>query len=114
MAVLNHIALAYLAATAVCWAWGLLIRFRWDGVRLHVFLYHLLASCIGIDIYANTLTAGKFGETISGRLGLANKKGLWWGRIGAHFLGDLQHDHCDLAIIHDAERAREALKDLGS
>ncbi len=101
----EYVACAYLAATIVCWLWGLLIRFRWNGVSLHVLGYQIFASLLGIDIYANTLTAGNFDETISSRLGIAYQKRLWWGIIGRNFLEELQKGHCQGAILHDAERA---------
>jgi len=105
MKLIELIGTVYLLATIALWLWGLAIRFRWDGIRVHVFLYHILASLIAIDEYANVLTAGNFNETISTRLGIAAKHGLWWGLVGAHFLGDLQKNHCQLALLHDTERA---------
>jgi hypothetical protein len=99
--------LIYLAATLICWLWGLIIRFRYDGISLHVLGYQIFASLLGLDIYGNTLTAGNFDETISSRMGIAYKKNLWWGIIGRNFLEELQEGHCSQAIIHDARRARD-------
>ena len=107
MRIIEIIGSIYLLLTVALWLWGLSIRFRWDGLRLHVFLYHVAATLLGIDLYGNVLTAGNFDETISTRLGIAARHGLWWGMIGDHFLGDLQANHCQLARVHDRGRAED-------
>jgi len=97
----------YLGETAICWLWGLCIRFRWDGISLHVLRYHVLASLIAIDEYDNVLTAGNFAETISSRLGIGSNHGFWWGKTGKNFLDELQRDHCENAIVNDLKRDKD-------
>jgi len=108
----GSVACAYLGLTIIAWAWGLIVRFRYSGVRWQVFSYHNFASILALDVFYNRLQAGNVDMTISARLGIAARRGVWWGRLGAYLLGLIQPNHCSMAIQNDEYRAEWEAKFL--
>ena len=52
--------------------------------------------------------------TISSKTAEARNAGKWWGKVGCKVLNVLffTSDHCSGALVHDKERAEEAVKEL--
>lgn len=70
---------------------------------------YLMRVVIALDIFFNVVLGGKFGETISARVGLHQ---AWYDVFVAYVLNDIQPHHTELAKEHDEERDLETLKDL--
>jgi hypothetical protein len=60
---------------------------------------------LGLDLFANVVTGGKVGETISARSQRAADRGNWAGKAMTGFLHLFQRDHGHLAEIGDEARA---------
>lgn len=59
---------------------------------------------LGLDEFANTLTGGQPGDTISHRAAVARNNGERWGCWLCAFLNLFQADHCDKTIAaYDAQ-----------
>lgn len=72
---------------------------------------YLLNIALGLDLLASTLTGGLPGETISGRLGAAQRDRYLWGLILAPLVNLLawNRNHCQQAIDGDAKRAKAVI-----
>lgn len=64
---------------------------------------------IAADLFANVVLGGRFGETISARVGLRHR---WYDVAVADVLNWIQKRHTTLAKQHDEQRDIEALRDL--
>jgi len=70
---------------------------------------YLLRVLIAFDAFWNVVFGGRFGETISSRVGLRH---AWYDQAVAYALNEIQPHHTELADEHDQERDEEALRDL--
>lgn len=70
---------------------------------------YLMRCVIALDTCANVFLGGRFGETISTRVGLRH---AWYDASLAAVLNKIQPHHTELARQHDEERDIEALRDL--
>lgn len=57
---------------------------------------------VAFDQFVNVLFGGYPDETISSRCG---RGGNYFSKFMQWWLGKIQHDHCEMAIIHDDQRA---------
>lgn len=64
---------------------------------------------IAADLFANVVLGGRFGETISARVGIRH---AWYDTAVADALNWIQPRHTALARQHDEERDIEAIRDL--
>ena len=62
---------------------------------------------LGLDLFANVLTGGHPGETISARSQRAADNGHWAGKAMTGFLHLFQRSHGKLAEVGDLARAKE-------
>jgi len=70
---------------------------------------YLMHTIIAFDLFMNVVFGGRFGETISARVGLTH---AWYDEAIAGFLNELQPHHTELAREHDLGRDLEAITDL--
>jgi hypothetical protein len=66
---------------------------------------YLVRVAIAFDEGVNVLCFGNLDETISARAGRAALHGKLWGKILAGALGFFFKNHCQLAELHDEQRA---------
>ncbi len=69
---------------------------------------YLMRLLIELDIFANVLTGGNLGETISARVGRdRHHHGIerFPAELGANVLNAIQPGHTNGAVLHDLERA---------
>jgi len=68
---------------------------------------------ICIDYLANAFApTSRAGMTISAHAGMAAIDGRAWGKIASSLLGRVQPDHCAFALVGDADRAKDVLREL--
>ena len=69
-----------------------------------------------VDMFIGACIWRDSGLTISSYTGLALRKPQppWWAKALGWVLNTLQPGHCNSAIAHDRQRAREALVILGA